>query len=486
LMSETTLERLKKINVDMFVIDEAHCISKWGNAFRPEYEQLSKLKNIFPNSIISAFTATADNATRKDIVDKLTNGNSKIFLRGFDRPNLYLAVSPKIDLKRQLLHFLNDKKNCSGIIYCLSKRDTEEISDFLKKKGYNSLYYHAGLSAEKRKKNQEIFMNESNVVMTATIAFGMGIDKPDIRFVVHSSMPGSMESFYQEIGRAGRDGKAAETILLFGMNDMYVRRKFIDDEDGDEGHKSREHARLDLLINYCEAATCRRKALLSYFDEDTENCNNCDNCLSPPKLIRGTKKAYLVLRAILELNQSFGTNYLIDIILGRNTQKVTNRNHNKALVFGKGKKFGEYFWKNFIRQMISSNIIRVNIQKYRVLEITEPAKKILKKEIDFFYKEIDESNDLNKRRKKIKNYTLDVDEVITVRDKELFEKLKNLRLDLSKKENLPAFTIFHDRTLKQMAKQRPFDFVELSKIDGVGDIKLKKYGKKFIDLINKK
>ena len=486
LMSGSTLNKLKKINVDLFVVDEAHCISKWGNAFRPEYEQLSEIKNHFPKSIITAFTATADRATRNDIVEKLTNSNARIFLYGFDRPNLFLAAQPKNNLNSQLLNFLKDKKDCCGIVYCLSRKDTEEYAVFLLENGFNAIPYHAGLSPELKKSGQEMFMTDPNVVIVATIAFGMGIDKPDVRFVVHTSIPGSMEAFYQEIGRAGRDGQPSQTLLLYGTNDMVQRRRFIDEDGDDDNHKSREHARLDLLISYCEAATCRRKALLSYFDQDIENCGNCDNCLYPPKLEVGTKKAYLVLRTILIANESFGMNHIIDIVRGKAVPKVLERKHNETIVFGKGVKLSQYFWKNFIRQMISSNLIRVNIQKYRVLEITEPARKILNREIEYQHKEILDYEELNlKSRKKTNKYKTTI-ELSTVRDNELFTKLKKLRLEISKQENLPAFTIFHDSTLKNMAIKKPFDFEELKRIDGVGDVKLKKYGATFINLINKK
>ncbi|MDH3195835.1 MAG: ATP-dependent DNA helicase, partial [Hyphomicrobiales bacterium] len=279
LMGERMLAAIARLDPALFVIDEAHCISKWGVSFRPEYEQLSVLNERFPGATIAAFTATADKATRADIAQKLFRGEGRIIVHGFDRPNLRLAVSPKRDWKAQLLTFLEDKREDAGIVYCLSRKFTEEAANFLSLEGFNAIPYHAGQDTETRSANQNRFMSESAVTMVATIAFGMGIDKPDIRYVCHLNLPASMEAYYQEVGRAGRDQLPAETLLLFGLDDMRMRRQFIEQDGEDEAHKMREHKRLDALLAYCEAAGCRRTALLAYFDEEMRECGNCDNCL---------------------------------------------------------------------------------------------------------------------------------------------------------------------------------------------------------------
>ena len=284
LMQTRMIETLQRLSIGLFVIDEAHCISKWGNDFRPEYENLSKLNRLFPDSVITAFTATADQATRTDIVEKLTNGDCSVFLKGFDRPNLYLQVLPKHNLKNNLLAFLDKRREQSGIIYCLSRKETDEFCSFLEANQFNAISYHAGKTKECRRNAQDRFMTENNVVMVATIAFGMGIDKPDIRYVVHASMPSSVEAFYQEIGRAGRDGEPADTLLFYGLQDIVKRKQMISGGEGSEQYKLLENKRLDALIGYCETTACRRLALLSYFDETINTCGNCDNCSQPPQL----------------------------------------------------------------------------------------------------------------------------------------------------------------------------------------------------------
>ena len=281
LMTERMLVALQGLDPAMFVVDEAHCISKWGFSFRPEYEALSGLRARFPNATLSAFTATADIATRQDIATKLFGGKGDIVVRGFDRPNLRLAVTPKVDRHKQLLEFLEPRRDGSGIVYCLSRKLTDETAKLLREKGYKALPYHAGLPQDVRRENQETFMAEDAVIMVATIAFGMGIDKPDIRYVFHLNLPGSVEAYYQEIGRAGRDGKPADVHMLYGLDDIRMRRQFIAQDEGSEDHKRREHKRLDSLLAYGEATTCRRVALLTYFGEDTQACGNCDICIDP-------------------------------------------------------------------------------------------------------------------------------------------------------------------------------------------------------------
>ncbi|MGY9014505.1 MAG: RecQ family ATP-dependent DNA helicase, partial [Rhodospirillales bacterium] len=285
--------------VHLIAVDEAHCISRWGPAFRPEYEDLGKLKDIFPNASLTAMTATADEATRTDIATQLFGDNGKVFVSGFDRPNIRISVDMRRDWKQQLLSFVKSFEEDSGIVYCLSRKKTEEAAEFLASNGIHALPYHAGLDKSVRTLNQDTFMTEPNVVMVATIAFGMGIDKPDVRYVFHTNLPGSTESYYQEIGRAGRDGKPAEAMMLYGFDDIRMRRMFIDQEGGEEDHRRREHKRLDTLISFCESPECRRQVLLTYFGETTEPCNNCDVCLNPPDLIDGTQPALHAMAAVM-------------------------------------------------------------------------------------------------------------------------------------------------------------------------------------------
>ncbi len=480
LMSENTLNELSETDIAMFAIDEAHCISKWGVSFRPQYEELSKLSKIYPDAIIAGFTATADKNTREDIIHKLSNYNSKIFVQGFDRPNLSLSVEQKDDWKKQILIFLENKTNESGIIYCLSRKQTEDVSDFLNKNNYKAISYHAGQDSNTRKHNQEIFMNDKGIIIVATIAFGMGIDKSNVRFVAHLSLPSSIEAYYQEIGRAGRDGNPAETLLLYGLNDLFQRRRFIDSDGDDNQHKLRENKRLDSLLAYCETPICRKKALLSYFDEKVEDCNNCDNCLNPPKMLDGTKLAQMVLSAIYRSGQIFGTVHIINILLGNKTDKIIEKKHDKIKTFGVGNSYKKDFWQGFIRQLISSGHIIINIKKFGCLQITTSGLEVLKDEKYFNYKEITLKIPKNSKHKKIKE-TMSIDD----NDLKILTSLKELRLDIAREKSIPAFVIFPDSSLIEMAKIKPQNLEEMNKINGVGPAKLKKYGSSFLEVINK-
>ena len=480
LMSEKTLYELRDIDIAMFAIDEAHCISKWGASFRPQYEELSKLSQIYPDAIIASFTATADKNTRDDIVHKLCNYNAKIFVQGFDRPNLSLAVEQKTNnWKKQLLNFLENKIDESGIIYCLSRKETESVADFLNEKNFNAIPYHAGQETSLRKNNQNKFMNEDGIIIVATIAFGMGIDKSNVRFVAHTSLPSSIEAYYQEIGRAGRDGNPSETILLYGLNDLFQRRRFIELDNSDNHHKLRENKRLDSLLAYCETPVCRKKALLSYFDEEIKNCNNCDNCLRPPKMLDGSELAQMVLSAIYRSGQTFGTVHIINILLGEESSKIIERGHNKIKTFGVGSNYNKGFWQSFIRQLLSSAHIIINIKKFGCLQITKSGLQILKNELHFNYKEI-----VSKPIKVIKNKKEKIIINIDNSDLGLLTSLKKLRLEISKNISVPAFVVFSDASLIEMAKLKPKDKTEFSKINGVGPSKLKKYSDKFLSIIN--
>jgi ATP-dependent DNA helicase RecQ len=477
LMTDRMLASLNGLGIGMFVIDEAHCISKWGAGFRPDYNDLSRLQYLFPSAVIAAFTATADEATRNDIVENLTSGNASIFVRGFDRPNLSLTVLQKTNWKQRLLEFLHSKRRESGIIYCLSRKNTETVAAYLSENGFNALPYHAGQDATVRRNSQGRFMTEEGLIMVATIAFGMGIDKPDIRFVVHANLPSSMEAFYQEIGRAGRDGASAETVIFYGLDDLFKRRRMIIQGEGDEQYKLREHKRLDTLVAYCEAATCRRKVLLTYFDDVYVECGNCDNCLNPPTLIDGTELAQMALSVISTTGEYFGTVHIVNVVRGTLTEKVLQRRHNELSNFGVGKERPKEFWQALIRQLLAAGHISVDIQRYGALRISDTGRKILSGDTVFNYKIIN-SKSLLPSGKSQKS----LPKIIGVNE-ELLAKLKVKRLDIAREKRVPAFVIFSDRSLTEMAAKRPQSESQFLDINGVGPQKLKEYGKTFLSLI---
>jgi len=479
LMQQSILSELKPLRISMFVIDEAHCISKWGSSFRKDYEQLKNLGTLFPDSIISAFTATADEETRADINNKLTNGKGKIFLNKFNRPNLSLAVQEKKSWQKQLLEFLDGRDNQAGIVYCFSRKDTETCALHLASKGFNAMPYHAGMEKNEKARVQDRFMTEDNLIICATIAFGMGIDKANVRFVAHISLPGSMENFYQEIGRAGRDGLESDTLLIFGLQDLFQRRKHIFDSDASDAWKLKEGQRLESLMAYCDSAICRRQTLLSYYEETCEPCGKCDNCLTPPQMIEGTEYAQMVMSAIYRTGQYFGANHIIDVVRGVESAKVKQKGHDKIQTFGVGRTASADFWKTFIRQLVSSKYLKINIQKYGALQITPEGEKVLKGEEEYFYRKID----LNKpiKEKRIKAEVIDSDTLNE--EKELLSSLKSTRLQLAKKRRVPAYIIFPDATLHQMILHKPQTLEEMGQLNGVGSHKLDKYGEVFLNVI---
>jgi ATP-dependent DNA helicase RecQ len=475
LMMDNMLAAIHRLDPHLFVVDEAHCISKWGPSFRPDYEQLARLKDLFPTAHIAAFTATADKATRSDIAQKLFKGAGRTIVHGFDRPNLRLGVAQKTHWSKQLMAFLADKKGQSGIVYCLSRKFTDEVATFLREEGWNAIPYHAGQDAETRKRNQDRFMSESEAVMVATIAFGMGIDKPDIRYVCHLNLPASMEAYYQEIGRAGRDGTPAETLLLYGLDDMRMRRMFVEEDGTDQEHKRREHRRLDALISYCEASECRRIALLGYFDESVGPCGNCDNCLNPPVLVDATRQAQMLLSAIYRTGQAFGAGHVIDVLLGNTTDRVMERGHDRLPTYGVGKDFPKQYWQSVIRQAVAGGQIAINIAKYGGLEITERGRAILKGEMPFFFREPGKKSQRASRRaaRAAASTSGEVDSA-------LLAKLKALRLDLARAQRVPAYVVFPDATLIEMARVQPSTLDQMRAISGVGPRKLEQFGAAFL------
>ncbi|HWA89914.1 MAG TPA: RecQ family ATP-dependent DNA helicase [Rhizomicrobium sp.] len=463
LMTGRMLDALAKLDVRLIAIDEAHCVSQWGPAFRPEYRALSKLADLFPKTPLVALTATADAVTRDDIALQLFDNKVETMVQGFDRPNIALAVAPKSNSNRQLLDFLGRHKGESGIVYCLSRKKTEKIADFLNKSGLSehgvaALPYHAGMEAGAREANQARFMTEPAIVMVATIAFGMGIDKSDVRFVFHMDLPGSLEAYYQEIGRAGRDGAAAEAQMLFGLDDIRMRRVFIDEEDAGEDRKRREHARLNMLLAYCEAPACRRQLLLDYFGERAALCGNCDVCRTPAAMVDSSEDARKVLAQIRQTGERFGAGRIID-----------------ALTDNSGKKEE---WQSLIRQMAGAGLLRHDVQGYGALAITEKGRALLKGQGGFHSRPL-AAAPKQKKEARAERFAEQPEE-----NRVLIASLKALRLRLSKERGVPPYVIFSDRSLIDMAERRPRDEVEFGEVHGVGAAKLKDFATLFLAAIN--
>ena len=477
LMTERMLAALARLPVTLFAIDEAHCISQWGPAFRPEYEDLCRLRELFPGVPIAALTATADEVTRVDIVDKLFGGRAEQFVLGFDRPNIKLTVEMKREWKRQLRSFVARHEGESGIVYCLSRKKTEETAAMLAADGVRALPYHAGMSKEERDAHQNIFMTDPGVVIVATIAFGMGIDKADVRYVFHTDLPGSVEAYYQEIGRAGRDGAPAEAHMLYGLGDIRMRRQFIEEEDAGPERKRREHKRLDALLGYCEAPACRRVALLDYFGECIGACGNCDDCLHPAERLDGTEEARMVLSAVQRSGQRFGAAHVIDILRGSETEKIVRFGHHRLPVFGAGKARGKNDWRSLIRQMVATGFLRLDIAGYGGLAITEEGLDLLRGDGTFHYRAdtvVPDSPAAPRERR-----GTEPEETLTSDQSTLLAVLKALRLELAKERGVPAYVVFHDRTLIDMVHRRPRSREEFAEVNGVGAAKLQQFAEPF-------
>jgi ATP-dependent DNA helicase RecQ len=487
LMTERMLAALQRLPVVLIAIDEAHCISRWGPSFRPDYEALTRLTELLPGVPLSAFTATADESTRRDISAKLFHGQGRIFVTGFDRPNIRLAVETRRDWKRQLLDFVRARPGACGIVYCLSRKKTEAAAELLVKNGLRALPYHAGLESAVRTANQDIFMTEPGVVMVATIAFGMGIDKPDVRYVFHADLPGNMEAYYQELGRAGRDGGPADAFMLYGLSDIRQRRIFIQDDDGDDDHKRREHKRLDALIAYCEAPQCRRRALLSYFGEGAEpggnggNCGNCDICLDPPAMEDGTVHAQHALAAIEQTGQRFGAAHVIDVLRGADTEKIQRLGHHRLPAHGLGREEDKDTWRSIVRQLVAAGYLRLDITGYGGLSITKDGRLLLDGGGEFRFRRDITRSARPASRAAPAPAVADLSEA----DETLFAALKELRLDFARERGVPAYVVFGDRSLVDMARKKPANDVEFAQVFGVGEAKLRDFAQPFLAVIAK-
>ncbi|WP_245460554.1 MULTISPECIES: DNA helicase RecQ [unclassified Mesorhizobium] len=478
LMTERMLDALARLDIRLIAVDEAHCISQWGPAFRREYEDLARLRDLFPKVPMIALTATADETTRTDISARLFAERVDTLVLGFDRPNIKLAIEPKQDSKRQLLRFVERHAGQSGIVYCLSRRKTEEMAAFLEKNGVTALAYHAGMSKEGRDANQNAFMTLSGVVMVATIAFGMGIDKPDVAYVFHTDLPASLEAYYQEIGRAGRDGRPAEAHMLYGLGDIRTRRLFIDDEDASPEHRRRSHGRLDTLIGYCETAQCRRQVLLGYFGEGASPCGNCDNCLSQAPRADGSIEARIILSAVAQTGERFGASHIVDILLGHETEKVLARGHQRLASFGTGAAHKRPAWLSLIRQLVAGGYLVPDPDGYGGLAISESGRALGRGEIAFEYRVETRHRSLRDKARSAQA-AADAEDL----DAALLATLKALRLRLAKERQVPAYVVFSDRTLIAMAERCPRDLAAFAEVNGVGEAKLKEFGEVFLSAI---
>jgi ATP-dependent DNA helicase RecQ len=477
LLQPQTQTLLRDLPIALIAIDEAHCVSQWGHDFRQDYLSLNRLAEWFPGVPRMALTATATPMTRSEIVARLELTDPEIFLSGFDRPNIRYLVQSKTDGRRQLLEFLRSHRDEAGIVYCLSRKKTESVADWLRENGFDALAYHAGLSAETRTEHQRRFLVDDAVVIVATIAFGMGIDKPNVRFVAHLDLPKSIESYYQETGRAGRDGEPADAWMIYGLQDVVRLRQMLDESDAEEHYKRHERQKLDALLGWCEVTSCRRRPLLDYFGDATDgDCGNCDNCLSPPATWDGSEAARKLLSAVYRTGQIFGAAHVVDVLLGKVTDKVTQHGHARLSVFGIGTELGAQAWRSAIRQLIVQGYLRADPQRFGALVLTEASRPLLRGEVALQLRVESKEPLLRKKPRAAKSLLSD-------RDHDLWDALRACRQRLAAEHNVPPYVIFHDATLFQMLERRPSTGQALLEISGVGQAKLERYGNEFIEVI---
>jgi ATP-dependent DNA helicase RecQ len=483
LMQEQTLELLAGVPLSLIAIDEAHCVSQWGHDFRQDYLVLNELKRRFPGVPRMALTATATPPTRDEIIARLELDEPAIFTASFDRPNIRYHVQAKNEARRQLLRFLDNHRGEAGIVYCLARNKTEQAAEWLRSEGFDALPYHAGLPSEVRAEHQRRFVAEDGVIVVATIAFGMGIDKPDVRFVAHLDLPKSIESYYQETGRAGRDGEPADAWMVYGLQDVVQLRALVDQSEAGEEHKRRERHKLDALLGWCELTECRRLPLLAYFGERRDAaapCGNCDNCLAPPATWDGTEAARKLLSAIYRTGQSFGAAHVVDVLVGNATEKVERHRHDGLSVFGIGADLTPSAWRSLIRQLVVRGRLRVDHDRFGALALTDASRALLRGEETLRVRE--DAKDVAPRRK---SRAAPVPSEVADADRGLWEALRECRRRIASEQNLPPYVIFHDATLKQMLAERPADRDALLKISGVGQAKLERYGEQFLEVLRR-
>jgi ATP-dependent DNA helicase RecQ len=482
LCTEPMLRLLERGSISLFAIDEAHCVSQWGHDFRPDYLGLAVLRERFAGVPLVALTATATQATRAEISSRLHLTQARQFVASFDRPNIQYRIAPKNDPKRQLFELLRtEHAGDSGIVYCLARASVEQTAEFLAGNGHVALPYHAGLDSRTRGENQARFLREDGVIMVATIAFGMGIDKPDVRFVAHLDLPKSVEGYYQETGRAGRDGLASTAWLSYGLQDVVQQRKLIDSSGGDEAHRRRQSQHLDAMLALCETVGCRRVQLLGYFGEQGEPCGNCDTCLTPPEAWDGTIAAQKLLSAVYRLRserrQRFGAGHVIDILLGKQTPKVTQHGHDTLTVFGIGTDLRDTEWRGIVRQLLAQGLLAVE-GDYGTLVLTDASAQVLRKQRPVMLRREPERAPKAPRARKAGAVADLPAQALPV-----FERLRAWRSERAKEQGVPAYVVFSDATLREIATTLPSSLAGLSNVSGIGETKLARYGQQVLDVL---
>ena len=484
LLTESFLDLLGHCELALFAIDEAHCVSQWGHDFRPEYRQLTVLHERFPEVPRIALTATADGPTRRDILERLELQAGRTFVASFDRPNIRYRVQPKVNPRGQLRAFLAEHEGEAGIVYCLSRNKAEETAAWLRAEGRDALAYHAGLDKETRARHQDRFLKEEGVVICATIAFGMGIDKPDVRFVAHLDLPKSLEAYYQETGRAGRDGLPAEGWMLYGIQDVAKLQQLVTDSGSPEQQKRVERQKLDALLGYCETTRCRRQVLLSYFGEELpQPCGNCDTCLEPVESFDGTEAAQKALSCVYRTEQIFGAAHIIDVLLGGDTDRVRKFGHDRLSVHGIGKELGREAWRSVIRQLVALGLLQVDLDGHGGLRLGPDCRPVLRGERSI---ELRRDPSWKARSKATKPRKAAVPISLDAESEALFDALRSKRLELAKAQGVPPYVIFHDTTLLDMATKKPRGLEAFAGLSGVGAAKLERYGEAFLAVIRDK
>ncbi|MGD9582501.1 MAG: DNA helicase RecQ [Lysobacterales bacterium] len=475
------LDLLARARIALFAIDEAHCVSQWGHDFRPDYLGLSVLHERFPEVPRIALTATADEITRADIRERLQLQDARLFSASFDRPNICYRIAAKSSKpSAQLLDFLAPRRGQAGIVYCLSRRSVDETQAWLVQEGFPALAYHAGMDSGARAINQSRFQSEDGIIMVATIAFGMGIDKPDVRFVAHLDLPKSIEGYYQETGRAGRDGLAAEAWLLYGIGDIMQQRRWIDESEASEAHRRLSRQKLDALVELCETVDCRRQRLLGYFGERIAPCGNCDNCLTPPTTVDASESARLALSAVYRTGQRFGVLHVIDVLLGKSSERISSFGHDRLALFGKGQSQSQSFWRGLFRSLVGQGLLVANPNLPGTLRLHESARDLLNGKSTFRVRAAAPGGACKARRLKAGTSS---GATLPAPAQDLLQRLRQWRARTASEHGVPAFVVFHDSTLDAIARQQPSDLAQLSTISGIGQAKLARYGADLLELL---
>ncbi|WPO98925.1 DNA helicase RecQ [Pseudomonas sp. HR96] len=482
LVQPRMLDFLHGLQIALFAIDEAHCVSAWGHDFRPEYLQLGQLAEQFPDVPRIALTATADMRTREEIVTRLHLQNAERFLSSFDRPNIFYRIVAKDQPRKQLMAFLNERRGNAGIVYCLSRKKVDELAAFLCEQGFPALAYHAGLPSDVRAANQKRFLNEEGLIMVATIAFGMGIDKPNVRYVAHMDLPKSLEAYYQETGRGGRDGLPADAWMAYGLQDVLMLKQMLQNSEGDEVHKRVEQHKLDAMLALCEETRCRRQSLLGYFDEDLPNpCGHCDNCVDGVQTWDATEPARQALSAIFRTGQRYGVGHLVDVLLGKDSEKVRNFGHEKLSVFGVGKDRSESEWRTIFRQLVARGLADVDLEGYGGLRLSATCRPLLRGEVTLeLRKEIKQAS---APRGSSSSGGSPASQLVRGDEREGWEALRALRRKLAEEHAVPPYVIFPDSTLLEMLRSQPTNMSEMAQVSGVGALKLERYGEAFLKVL---